>query len=106
MEPTIPLTIQDVYWKSENSSEDKMRIMPVNRGKKLFVETDCPEEPHQDYVVLRFCAKDSVLENDYKEIKLKNRIEIEVDGEKRYRFEMPYAIAHDLLQINEDKDNG
>ena len=102
MEPRISLTVQDVYWKSEDSSEDKMSFMPLNREMTVFVETDCPAESHQDYVVVRFCAKDSILENDFKEIKLRNGIEIEVEGEKRYRFEIPYAITHDFIQINKE----
>jgi hypothetical protein len=106
MEAKMSLTVLDTYWKHVSTLEDKMRYLPVNRQKKLFVETDRLEEPHQDHVMVRFYSRDSILDSDYKEIKLTGGKEIEVNGEKRYLFEMPYSITHDLLQINENINNG
>jgi actin-related protein len=100
MDAKMSLTVLDVYWKSAGDQENKIHILPVNRQKKLYVETDCPEEAHQDHVIVRFSSRESILDNDYKEVKLTDGKEIEVNEEKRYLFEMPYNITSDLLQMD------
>jgi hypothetical protein len=97
MDEAVPLTVLDVYRRDGETVEGKIRGLPLNQGKKLFIETNCPDEPHENKVRIRFYSRHSILGSGGVEMVLDNGIQIEVAGEKRILFELPEEMAADFV---------